>query len=130
VNFPLIEDITMDVSRKYGMIQPNEDTTKAVRAVFYVDPKGIIRTVIYYPLSVGRNFNELYRVLIALQTADEFNVALPADWRPGDDVIIPTAGSCGTAKERMESKDVECKDWFFCLKKLDEKTVMKKILNK
>ena len=130
VNFPLIEDIKMDVSRKYGMIQPNEDTTKAVRAVFYVDPQGIIRTVIYYPLSVGRNFDELYRVLIALQTADAFNVALPADWRPGDDVIVPTAGSCGTAKERMESKDVECKDWFFCLKKLDEKTVMKKVLNK
>jgi len=132
VTFPLIEDIKMDVSRKYGMIQPNEDTTKAVRAVFYVDPKGIIRTVIYYPLSVGRNFDELYRVLIALQTADEFNVALPADWRPGDDVIVPTAGSCGTAKDRMEGKDtdVECKDWFFCLKKIDEATVMKKVLKK
>ena len=132
VNFPLIEDIKMDVARKYGMIQPNEDTTKAVRAVFFVDPKGIIRTIIYYPLSLGRNFDELYRVLIALQAADEFNVAMPADWRPGDDVIVPTAGSCGTAKDRMESKDpdVKCLDWFFCLKKLDEATVMKKVLKK
>ena len=114
VNFPLIEDITMSVAKKYGMIQPNEDTTKAVRAVFFIDPKGIIRTIIYYPLSLGRNFDELYRVLVALQTADEFNVATPADWRPGDDVIVPPAGSCGTAKDRMEGKEeMYCHDWFF-----------------
>ncbi|MFO7828890.1 MAG: peroxiredoxin [Bacteroidales bacterium] len=132
VTFPLIEDIKMDVAKKYGMIQPNEDNTKAVRAVFFVDPKGMIRTIIYYPLSLGRNFDELYRVLIALQTADEFGVATPADWRPGDDVIVPTAGSCGTAKERMETKDadVKCYDWFFCTKKLDKDKVMKKILKK
>lgn len=132
VNFPLIEDIKMDVARLYGMIQPNEDTTKAVRAVFFVDPKGIIRTIIYYPLSLGRNFDELYRVLIALQTADAFSVATPADWRPGDDVIVPPAGSCGTAKDRMEGKDedVECKDWFFCTKKISKETVLKTILKK
>lgn len=129
VNFPLIEDISMKVATKYGMIQPNEDTTKAVRAVFFVDPKGIIRTIIYYPLSLGRNFDELYRVLIALKTADEFGVATPADWRPGDDVIVPPAGSCGTAKDRMEGKeDVDCKDWFFCTKKIDKKTIMDKVL--
>jgi len=132
VKFPLIEDITMEVANKYGMIQPGEATTKAVRAVFYIDPKGIIRTIIYYPLSLGRNFDELYRVLIALQAADEFSVAMPADWRPGDDVIIPTAGSCGTAKERMESKeeDVTCYDWFFCTKKLDKEKVLKAVLKK
>ncbi|MBN2813440.1 MAG: peroxiredoxin [Bacteroidales bacterium] len=131
VKFPLIEDITMEVAKKYGMIQPGESNTKAVRAVFYVDPKGIIRTIIYYPLSLGRNFDELYRVLIALQAADEFGVAMPADWRPGDDVIVPTAGSCGVAKERMESKaDMTCYDWFFCTKKLDKDTVMKKVLKK
>jgi peroxiredoxin 2/4 len=132
VKFPLIEDITMEVANKYGMIQPGEATTKAVRAVFYIDPKGIIRTIIYYPLSLGRNFDELYRVLIALQAADEFSVAMPADWRPGDDVIIPPAGSCGTAKERMESKeeDVTCYDWFFCTKKLDKEKVLKAVLKK
>jgi peroxiredoxin (alkyl hydroperoxide reductase subunit C) len=131
VNFPLIEDITMEVAKKYGMIQPGESSTKAVRAVFYIDPKGMIRTIIYYPLSLGRNFDELYRVLLALQTADEFGVALPADWRPGDDVIIPTAGSCGVAKSRMEAKeDMKCYDWFFCTKKLDKDTVLKKILKK
>lgn len=132
VKFPLIEDITMTVANKYGMIQPGESSTKAVRAVFYVDPKGIIRTILYYPLSLGRNFDELYRVLIGLQTADAFSVALPADWQPGDDVIVPTAGSCGVAKERMESKaeDIHCYDWFFCTRKIDKDTVLKTILKK
>lgn len=116
VTFPLIEDITMEVARKYGMIMPGEASTKAVRAVFFIDPKGIIRTIIYYPLSIGRNFDELLRVVKALQTADAFDVALPADWRPGERVIVPTAGSCGTAKERMDGlvEGVECVDWFFC----------------
>ncbi len=130
VKFPLIEDITMDVATKYGMIQPSESTTKAVRAVFYIDPEGIIRTIIYYPLSLGRNFDELYRVLIGLQAADKFSVALPADWRPGEEVIVPTAGSCGTAKDRMEGKekDVTCYDWFFCTKKISKEEVLKAVL--
>lgn len=132
VKFPLIEDITMEVAKLYGMIQPNEDTTKAVRAVFFVDPEGVIRTIIYYPLSLGRNFDELYRVVIALQAADEFDIATPADWRPGDDVIVPPAGSCGTAEDRMEGKEsgVECRDWFFCTKKIDKETVLKAVLKK
>jgi len=132
VKFPLIEDITMEVAHKYGMIQPGESSTKAVRAVFFIDPKGMIRAIIYYPLSLGRNFDELYRVLIGLQTADAFAVATPADWQPGDDVIVPTAGSCGVAKDRMEGKegDMHCYDWFFCTKKLDKNTVLDKILQK
>jgi len=128
VKFPLIEDITMEVAKTYGMLQPGESSTKAVRAVFVIDPKGIIRTIIYYPLSLGRNFDELLRVVIALQTADRFAVATPADWRPGDDVIVPTAGSCGVAKERMESKEeMHCYDWFFCTKKLPAEKIMKEI---
>ena len=129
VKFPLIEDITMDVAKKYGMIQPGESNTKAVRAVFVIDPKGIIRTIIYYPLSMGRNFDELIRVIQALQTADAFSIATPADWRPGDDVIVPPAGSCGVAKDRMEGKDagVTCHDWFFCTKKISKEEVLSKI---
>jgi peroxiredoxin (alkyl hydroperoxide reductase subunit C) len=125
VNFPLIEDITMDVSRKYGMIQPGESNTKAVRAVFFIDPIGKIRAMIYYPLSTGRNFHELKRVLQSLQAVDKHNIATPADWEPGDRVIVPPAGSCGTAKNRMEGKDegVECADWFFCTKELKEELV-------
>lgn len=132
VKFPLIEDITMEVAKKYGMIQPGESATKAVRAVFFIDPKGTIRTIVYYPLNVGRNFDELYRVLIALQTSDKFGVATPADWRPGDDVIVPPAGSCGVAKERMDGKeeDVKCYDWFFCTKKLGKDKIFDEILQK
>lgn len=130
VKFPLIEDITMDIAKKYGMIQPGESSTKAVRAVFFIDPKGIIRAIIYYPLSLGRNFDELYRALIAMQTADAFSVATPADWQPGDDVIVPPAGSCGVAKDRMEGKekDVTCHDWFFCTKPISKETIFKTIL--
>ncbi|MCD4770520.1 MAG: peroxiredoxin [Bacteroidales bacterium] len=128
VTFPLIEDISMNVAQKYGMIMANEATTKAVRAVFFIDPDGIIRAIIYYPLSLGRNFDELYRVIVALQAADEFSVATPADWRPGDDVIVPPAGSCGTAKDRMDGKeDMKCYDWFFCTRPLDEDKVWKAV---
>ncbi|NHB67426.1 peroxiredoxin [Perlabentimonas gracilis] len=132
VTFPLIEDITMEVAKKYGMMMPGESNTKAVRAVFVIDPNGIVRTVLYYPLSLGRNFDELYRIVIALQAADKFSVATPADWQPGDDVIVPTAGSCGVAKERMESKDEDthCYDWFFCTKKLDKQKVLDAIIKK
>jgi len=120
VTFPLIEDITMNVARAYGMIMPGEDSTKAVRAVFVIDPKGVIRTIIYYPLSLGRNFDELLRVVTALQTADAFSVATPADWRPGDPVIVPPAGSCGVAKDRMDGHvdGVTCVDWFFCTREI------------
>ena len=90
--------------------------------------KELFRTIIYYPLSLGRNFDELYRVIIALQTADEFAIATPADWRPGDDVIVPTAGSCGVAKDRMNGKEknVTCHDWFFCTKPISKDEIMKK----
>ncbi len=129
VKFPLIEDITMEVAKKYGMLQPGESNTKAVRAVFFIDPEGKIRTIIYYPLSLGRNFEELKRVVVALQTADKFSVATPADWQPGDDVIVPTAGSCGVAKERVEGKEagVKCYDWFFCTKPISKEEVYKTI---
>ena len=119
VTFPLIEDIRMEVAKKYGMIQPNASNTQAVRAVFVIDPEGKIRTILYYPLSTGRNFDEIKRIILALQKADADNCATPADWRPGDDVIVPTAGSCGTAKERMASQDDNqyCLDWFLCFRR-------------
>lgn len=119
VKFPLIEDIKMEVAKKYGMIQPNSSTTQAVRAVFVIDPKAKIRCILYYPSSTGRNFDEIKRIILALQKSDADGVATPANWTPGDDVIVPPPGSCGTAKERMSAKDkdVKCIDWFLCLKK-------------
>lgn len=119
VKFPLIEDIKMEIANKFGMIQPGQSTTQAVRAVFVIDPQAKIRAILYYPLSTGRNFDEIKRLVLALQKADKDAVATPADWRPGDDVIIPTAGSCGVAKDRVESKDPNqyCLDWFMCFKR-------------
>lgn len=129
VKFPLIEDISMEVAKKYGMIQPGESKTQAVRAVFYVDPNGIVRAIVYYPLSLGRNFDEMYRALIAMQTSDAFKVATPADWQPGNDVIISPAGSCGVAEERMNSTDdLACEDWFFCTKKLGKEEILSQLL--
>lgn len=121
VTFPVIADPMGKVAMLYGMLQPKADTTKAVRAVFFVDPQGIVRAVIYYPLSNGRNFDEILRLLVAMQTSDEHQIATPADWQPGDEVIIPPPGSCGAAKSRVEDANGEgyrCLDWFLCFKRL------------
>ena len=121
VTFPVISDLTMDVSRMYGMLQPAASTTQAVRGVFFVDPESKVRAMIYYPLSNGRNFQEIKRLLLAMQTTDRYQVATPADWQPGEEVIVPPPGSCGAAKERVDSTDpsIRCVDWFLCFKKLN-----------
>lgn len=123
VLFPLIEDISMNVANKFGMIQPNQSSTQAVRAVFIMDPEAKIRTILYYPLSTGRNMDEIKRIILALQKADSEGVATPADWRPGDDLIVPPAGTCGVAKDRMDTQEDEgyCLDWFMCLRKDNKK---------
>lgn len=119
VKFPVIEDIKMEVAKKYGMVQPNASSTQAVRAVFIIDDKAKVRAILYYPLSVGRNMQEIKRLLIALQKSEKEGIATPANWQPGEDVIIPAPGSCGAAKERTEKKqpDTYCLDWFLCFKK-------------
>lgn len=117
IEFPIIADLSMDVSAKYGMIQPNQSSTAAVRAVFVIDDKGKIRTILYYPLSLGRNFDELERIVQGLQKADE-GYATPADWRPGKDVIVPTPEHQVDAAERFEKNPdgLKCKSWYLCLK--------------
>ncbi len=119
VTFPLIEDIKMEVAKKFGMIQPGSSSTQAVRAVFIIDPNAVDRTILYYPATTGRNFTEIKRIIMALQKADKESIATPANWQPGEDVIIPPPGSCGVAKERMASDDENkyCLDWFMCFKK-------------
>jgi peroxiredoxin 2/4 len=123
VMFPVISDLTMEVSKKFGMLQPAASTTQAVRAVFILDPKAIVRAILYYPLSNGRNMDEIKRLLIAMQHSDAHGIATPANWQIGDDVIIPPPGSCGTAKDRVEKAgdDYKCLDWFLCLKKCPHK---------
>ena len=119
VTFPVISDLTMEVSKTFGLLQPGASTTQAVRAVFIIDPRGIVRALFYYPLSNGRDMQEIKRLLIAMQYSDVHQVATPANWQPGDDVIVPPPGSCGTAKERVDraGDDYVCLDWFMCLKK-------------
>lgn len=119
VPFPVIADITMDVAKKFGMIQPTASNTQAVRAVFFIDPESTIRAILYYPLSNGRNIEEIKRLLLAMQTTDQYKVATPANWQPTDEVIIPTPGSCGVASERVAKAQEEgyrCVDWFLCFK--------------
>jgi len=123
VTFPVIADLKMEIAKKYGMIQPTTSDTQAVRAVFYIDPDAKVRALIYYPLSNGRNFKEIKRLLIAMQTSDTYKIATPADWQPGEDVIVPPPGSCGSAQKRVESaeqKDLKCLDWFLCFKSLKQ----------
>lgn len=118
IKFPLIEDIKMEVANKFGMIQ-SQSSTQAVRAVFIIDDKAIVRTILYYPAAMGRNFAEIKRILLGLQKADKEGVAIPADWQPGEDVIMPPPGTCGVAKDRVQQKDDKtyCLDWFMCFKK-------------
>lgn len=132
ITFPLIDDIKMDVAKKYGMIQPNASDTKAVRAVFIIDPNGIIRTILYYPLTTGRNFDEIKRIVTALQTADAFGVATPADWRPGEDAIIGAPSTMAGARERIVTRDksLVVKDWFFTFKKLSASTIFDKLYSR
>ena len=119
VTFPVISDLTMEVAKAFGMLQASASNTQAVRAVFIIDPESIVRAILYYPLSNGRNMEEIKRLLIAMQLSDQHKVATPANWQPGDDVIVSPAGSCGTAKDRVEKPeaDTQVLDWFMVLKK-------------
>lgn len=118
IEFPVIADLSMEVSEKFGMIMPNESSTEASRAVFVIDDKQIVRAIIYYPLSTGRNMDEMVRLVKALQTADEHDVATPADWQKGDKVIVPPAKTQKGAEEQMNNKDYECVDFYFCKRDL------------
>lgn len=118
IPFPIIADLDKKVATLYGMIQPGESKTETVRAVFIIDPKGILRAMIYYPLSTGRNMDEILRLIDALQTADSYQVATPANWRPGDKVIVPPPTTVEMAEERVKA-GYECVDWYLCKKTLD-----------
>ncbi len=118
IDFPIIADLNKDVAQKYGMIMPEESQTETSRCVFIIDDKQIIRAIIYYPLTTGRNTEEILRLLKALQTTDEHGLATPANWLPGDKLIIPPPQTQEMAEERMTGKEGECTDWYFCKKNL------------
>lgn len=123
ITFPLIDDLNMKIAKQYGMIQENSSDTHAVRAVFIIDTNAIIRTILFYPATIGRNIDEIKRILVALQTADAFGVATPANWSIGKDVLIPAPN---TADKMRKNKS----PWFLTYKKLNQREINDKIQNK
>ncbi|WP_194744799.1 peroxiredoxin [Thermaurantiacus tibetensis] len=112
IPFPIIEDISMEVASAYGMIHPGASDTQAVRATFFIDPEGVLRAMVYYPMSNGRSIEEFLRLLEALQTADREKVATPEGWRPGDPVIVPPPQTVADADARM-GQGFDTVDWYF-----------------
>ena len=112
IPFPIIEDLSMRVASAYGMIQPGASDTSAVRATFFIDPDGVLRAMVYYPMSNGRSIDEFVRLLEAMQTSDRNKVATPEGWRPGDKVIVPPPATCELAEARL-SEGYELTDWYF-----------------
>ncbi|SDC86590.1 peroxiredoxin [Williamwhitmania taraxaci] len=117
-DFPIIADLDMKVSKLYGMLQPNESETAAVRAVFFIDPAKKIRLIMYYPLNVGRNMDEILRVLKGMQVADKFKVALPLDWKPGDKVILPAPRTLDEMNQRIADTTLEKVDFYLAKKEI------------
>lgn len=117
-DFPIIADLDMKVSKLYGMLQPNESETAAVRAVFFIDPEKKIRLIMYYPLNVGRNMNEILRALEALQTSDKYQVAMPLDWKKGDKVIVGPPKTLDELNERLKDDSLEKVDWYLAMKSI------------
>jgi peroxiredoxin (alkyl hydroperoxide reductase subunit C) len=118
IPFPMIADIDMKVAHAFGMIHPGASSTATVRAVFLIDPKHVIRAIIYYPLNAGRNVNEVLRLVQALQTADKHSVACPVNWQPGEKVVVPPPKKVEDVREREshKGKDYDYKDFYLCLK--------------
>ncbi|MFT5752220.1 MAG: peroxiredoxin (alkyl hydroperoxide reductase subunit C) [Flavobacteriales bacterium] len=119
MDFPIIADIDMKVAKLYGMLQPNESETAAVRAVFFIDPYQKIRLIMYYPLNVGRNMNEIIRCLVALQTSDAHKVALPLNWEKGDKVILPPPKTLKQMEARIADDSCEKVDFYLAKKSLE-----------
>ncbi|WOF15228.1 peroxiredoxin [Methanoplanus sp. FWC-SCC4] len=117
IPFPVIADLDMNVASLYGMIHTGQSSTAAVRAVFFIDPEGKVRAMIYYPLSNGRYMPEIIRILKAFQTSDEHGVATPANWQPGDKVVVPPPKTQKEAEERL-FKGYDCKDFYLCFKEI------------
>lgn len=119
IPFPIIEDLSMQVAHAYGMVQPGASDTSAVRAVFVIDPKGILRAMLYYPMSNGRSVAEILRLVKAIQTSDLHKVATPEGWTPGAKVIVPPPKTVAAAKERIGGDKSDCVDWYFCRRQVE-----------
>jgi peroxiredoxin 2/4 len=117
ITFPVIADSDRTVPMAYGMIHPGQSKTIMVRCVFIIDPSQIIRTILYYPLTTGRNMNEIVRIVDALQATDKYSISTPANWKPGEMVIMPAPATQEAAEQRMKENQ-ECIDWYLCQRKI------------
>jgi len=117
IPFPIIADLDMKVAHAYGMIQPGASDTSAVRATFIIDPKGILRAMVYYPMTNGRSIDEFLRLITALQTSDEHGIATPENWHKGEKVIVPPPATSQEAENRQK-EGYEYTDWYFSKKSL------------
>lgn len=115
VKFPVIADLDMKVAQTFGMIHPGASATATVRCVYFIDPNQVLRAMIYYPLTTGRNIDEVLRVIDALQLNSEKGVATPANWKPGDKVIVPAPTTMADAEKRAK-EGLETKDWYLSFK--------------
>jgi peroxiredoxin 2/4 len=115
IKFPVIADLDTKVAQAFGMIHPGAAATATVRCVFIIDDKGVVRAMIYYPLTTGRNMDEIVRLIDALQTHEQYKVATPANWQPGEKVIIPAPVTREGAEQRVQEGH-ESKDWYFSKK--------------
>jgi peroxiredoxin (alkyl hydroperoxide reductase subunit C) len=117
IPFPVIADVDMKVANKFGMIHPAASTTAAVRALFVIDPEGFVQAIIYYPLQTGRSIDEILRLVDALQTTSQHYVATPADWHPGEKVIVPPPLTQEQVEEVLRS-DYEKTDFYLMMRDL------------
>jgi len=117
IPFPVIADLDRTISTRYGMIHPGQSKTETVRCIFVIDPEGVIRAMVYYPMTIGRNTAEIVRLIDALQTSDKHKVATPANWKPGDKVIVPAPQTMEAAQQRA-NEGYDCKDWYLCFNKV------------
>jgi len=116
VPYPLVADADMRVSRLYGMIHPETSSSATVRALFVIDPRRVIRGVIYYPVNVGRSVDEVLRLVSALQATEKFSCATPVDWREGDKVMIPPPLTVQDVEKQHNYPGQESKDFYLTLK--------------
>lgn len=116
IPFPIIADLSMEVAHSFGMVHPGASDTSAVRATFVIDPQGVLRAMLYYPMTNGRSVDEILRLVQSLQTSTEHGVATPENWQPGEQVIVPPPATAEEAAKRAQSDEYECTDWYFCKK--------------
>lgn len=113
IDFPIMEDVSMEIARRYGMIQPHDAQNAAVRAAFVIDPQGKLRAMLYYPVNVGRAVSEVLRLVQALKTADGLHVVTPEGWIPGDDTVAPPPETVAAKDARSEADAYGCVDWYY-----------------